>query len=356
VREPESSIQGRLSPFVSILMPVRNEAAFIKRSLGAVVSQDYPADRFEVLVADGRSTDDTRAIIAGLNNKSVKIIDNPGGIVATGLNAALQHARGEIIVRVDGHCEIAPDYVSRCVHHLLAHRLEAVGGSVETIGESYSARVIAAAMSSPFGVGGSAFRIAGSRTQFTDTVPFPAYTRAVINRAGDFDEELVRNQDDEYNYRLRKLGVKILLAADVRSRYYSRATFTRLFSQYFQYGFWKVRVMQKHPLQMRWRQLMPSLFIALMLFASMLAIRLTPVSYAVAAALAAYLLASFAGAVLSARQNGWALLPALPLAFGILHLAYGLGFLTGLLRFCNRWGQRQECPVVAAAMSQNQQI
>src|SRR5439155_7654973 len=129
-----------------------------------------------------------------------------------------------------------------CVSHLVDDELEAVGGPAETIGESYIARVIAAAMSSRFGVGGSAFRVHESTTQFTDTVAFPAYTRAAIDRAGPFDEELVRNQDDEYNYRLRKLGVKILLASDVRSRYYSRATLQRLASQYFQYGFWKVRV------------------------------------------------------------------------------------------------------------------
>src|SRR4030095_7407833 len=162
--------------------------------------------------------------------------------VATGLNGALREARGEIVVRVDGHCEVAPDYLRCCVSHLVHDGVEAVGGPLETIGESVIARAIATAMSFRFGVGGSAFRVVKSGTQFTDTVAFPAYTRAVIDRAGPFDEELVRNQDDEYNYRLRKLGVKILLAADVRSRYYSRATLRKLGSQYFQYGYWKVRV------------------------------------------------------------------------------------------------------------------
>ncbi len=136
-----------------------------------------------------------------------------------------------------------------------------VGGPLETVGESLTARAIAAAMSSRFGVGGSAFRLADSETQFTDTVAFPAYQRAVIDAAGPFDEELVRNQDDEYNYRLRKLGVKILLARDVRSQYFSRATLTKLWSQYFQYGYWKVRVMQKHPRQMQLRQFVPPLFV-----------------------------------------------------------------------------------------------
>jgi hypothetical protein len=223
------------------------------------------------------------------------------------------------------------------VSHLTNEKVEAVGGPVETIGESYIARVIAAAMSSRFGVGGSAFRVANSKTQFTDTVAFPAYMRAVIDRAGPFDEELVRNQDDEYNYRLRKLGVKILLASDVGSRYYSRATLPRLSSQYFQYGYWKVRVMQKHPRQMRLRQFAPPLFVAAMLVALLLLPILPAAGYVLGFIAAAYAAAVIAASILSAGKNGWQLLPLLPIAFAILHLAYGSGFLIGLLKFWNRW-------------------
>ena len=324
-------------------MPVRNEAAFIERSVGSVLAQDYPHDRMEILIADGMSQDATRQIITGLQHQrtKIKIIDNPGKIVATGLNAALRQAKGEIIVRVDGHCEIASNYVSRCVSHLMNDKVEAVGGPVETIGESYIARVIAAAMSSRFGVGGSAFRVTDSQTQFTDTVAFPGYTRAVIDRAGPFDEELVRNQDDEYNYRLRKLGVKILLASDVSSRYYSRATLLRLGSQYFQYGHWKVRVMQKHPRQMRLRQFAPPLFVAALLVALVLLPIFPVTAYLLGSIATVYAVAVLSASILSARNNGWKLMPLLPIAFAILHLAYGLGFLIGLLRFWNRWGEAE---------------
>jgi succinoglycan biosynthesis protein ExoA len=332
-------------------MPVRNEASFIERSVGSVLSQDYPPERMEILIADGISSDATRQIISGLQQQhgNIKIVDNPGKIVATGLNAALRQAKGEIIVRVDGHCEIAPNYIRRCVSHLVNDKVEAVGGPVETIGESYIARVIAAAMSSRFGVGGSAFRVATSETQFTDTVAFPAYTRAVIDRGGPFDEELVRNQDDEYNYRLRKLGVKILLASDVASRYYSRATLPRLGSQYFQYGYWKVRVMQKHPRQMRLRQFAPPLFVAALLVALLLLPILPAAAYLLGFIAGAYSAAVIAAAILSAGKNGWQLLPLLPIAFAILHLAYGSGFLIGLLRFWNRWraGESQLQPRAA---------
>ena len=330
-------------PFVSVVMPVRNEAAFIERSVGSVLAQDYPSDRMEILIADGMSQDGTTAIIRSLEEKdsAVKTVDNPGKIVATGLNASLRRARGEVIVRVDGHCEIEKDYVSRCVSHLLNDEVEAVGGPLETIGESYVARVIAAAMSSRFGVGGSAFRLANSQTQFTDTVAFPAYTRRVIDRAGPFDEELVRNQDDEYNYRLRKLGVKILLAADVRSRYYSRATLPKLWRQYFQYGYWKVRVLQKHPRQMQVRQFAPPLFVATLVMAALLTLLLPTAGYPLAVIAAVYSLTALGASIGSARRNGWKLLPLLPIAFAVLHLSYGFGFLIGLLKFWNRWGETE---------------
>jgi cellulose synthase/poly-beta-1,6-N-acetylglucosamine synthase-like glycosyltransferase len=327
-------------PFVSVIMPVRNEASFIERGLGAVFSQDYPADRLEVLVADGMSTDATREIVRSLQNghPQVRLIDNLGRIVPTGLNAAMAQARGDIIVRVDGHCEIAPDYVRRCVDHLLHDGVDGVGGPLETIGDTLLAKAIATAMSSTFGVGGSAFRTVSNKTMLADTVAFPAYTRRIMDKAGGFDEELVRNQDDEYNYRLRKLGGKILLAANVQARYYSRTSLRSLWRQYFQYGYWKVRVLQKHPRQMQPRQFVPPLFVAALLFTLLL----TPISPIAAclfglAIVGSYLVVNLAASVLAARQTKWRLLPHLPIIFTVLHLSYGLGFLTGLVSFWNRW-------------------
>ena len=250
-------------PLVSVVMPVRNEERFILHSVGAVLSQDYSAYRMEVLIADGMSTDGTRDILEQLaaRDPRLRIIDNPGRIVATGLNASIATARGDIIIRVDGHCEVAPDYVRRCVNHILEDDVDGVGGYVETIGQTYMARVIARAMSSTFGVGGVAFRTGGGRSLLADTIPFPAFRRDAMERAGQYDEEFIRNQDDEYNYRLRKLGAKLLLAADVRSRYFSRSTLRSLWRQYYEYGFWKVRVLQKHPHQMSARQFVPAAFL-----------------------------------------------------------------------------------------------
>src|SRR4030095_10949837 len=199
----------------------RNEAGFIQRSVAAVLAQDYPRNRLEIIIADGLSNDGTREAVKAvqLENPSVSLIDNPGKIVSTGLNAALRVAKGEIIIRVDGHCEIARDYVSRCVSHLTDPQVDCVGGPLETVGETYAARAIAAAMSSSFGVGGSAFRVGTKEAKFVDTVAFPGLRRETIQSAGHFDEELVRNQDDEYSYRVRKLGGRVLLAPDIQSRY-----------------------------------------------------------------------------------------------------------------------------------------
>jgi glycosyltransferase involved in cell wall biosynthesis len=329
-------------PFVSVLMPVRNEESFIARSVTSVVVQDYPRDRLEILVADGRSTDRTAPIVASLaaDEPRIRLIDNPEGIVATGLNRAMREAKGSIIVRVDGHCEIAPDYVRRCAAYLQDDTIGAVGGPLETIGETARARAIAAAMSSWFGVGGSAFRTVRDRTLLTDTVAFPGFRREVMDRAGEFDEELVRNQDDEYNYRLRKMGTHVLLAADVRARYYSRSSFSSLWRQYLQYGYWKVRVMQKHPRQMQPRQFAPLVFVVALASTAILATVVPRLWWTAASIAAAYAVVSVAAAFKVQRQQRveawWLLIPA----FAVLHVSYGVGMLIGLARFRNRWRAR----------------
>jgi succinoglycan biosynthesis protein ExoA len=328
-------------PRVSVVMPVRNEAGFIRRGLQAVLAQDYPAGLLEVIVADGRSDDGTREIVSGIARRDPRVVllDNAGRIVATGLNQALEVATGDVIVRVDGHCEIAPDYVRRCVEHLAQEDVEGVGGPLETVGHTATARAIAAAMSSRFGVGDSAFRTVKGRSQLVDTIAFPAYPRRVLERAGPFDAELVRNQDDEYNYRIRKMGGRLLLAADVRSRYYSRSTFASLWRQYFEYGYWKVRVLQKHPRQMRARQFVPPAFV-LALAGAALAAPWRIGQLGAAALIGTYLAANAAAALaVAVRHRRPLLAPPISAAFAVLHVSYGVGFIAGLVRFRNRWSE-----------------
>jgi len=325
-------------PHATIIMAVHNEASYISRTLRSVIEQEYPRDRLEIIVADGLSTDRTREIVRSFqtNNPNINLVDNPGRIVATGLNAAIRQAKGEIIIRVDGHCEIAPDYVWHCVQQLQQNDADAVGGPTETIGESFLAQVIAIAMSTFFGVGDSAFRTVKNRKMLVDTVAFPAYKRETIEKAGLFDEELVRDQDDEYNYRLRRLGGKILLSPDIRSRYYSRSSLNALFHQYFQYGYWKVRVLQKHTRYMRLRQFVPSAFLVALLGSVVLSFLVPFGQKLLALVIGGYLLSNLTSSVWNAKRHGWGYLLLLPITYATLHLSYGFGFLLGLIKFANR--------------------
>jgi succinoglycan biosynthesis protein ExoA len=336
--EPRDTAPGGGLPFVSVIMPVRNEADFVAESLGAVLAQDYPHDHLEVLVTDGMSTDRTSEMVrqaaAGCPTIAVTLFDNPRGIVPTGLNIAIRHAKGDVIVRVDGHCKIARDYVSRCIHHLRESNVEGVGGPIHTIATTPVGQAIAGAMSSRFGVGPSTFRTVTDRTLLADTVAFPAYTRAALALAGPFDEELVRNQDDEYNWRLRKLGGRLLLAADVKSDYYSRGSLRSLCRQYFQYGFYKVRVIRKHPAQMHVRQLVPPAFVLALLVAPVAASVSQVARVASLILLGSYAAATIVAAGAIAARDGWRQTPALLAAFPALHVSYGLGFLAGVARAC----------------------
>lgn len=328
---------------VSILMPVRNEAGFIQRSLGAVLAQNYPAECMEILVADGMSTDGTRAIVEQLAKKypnvSLKILDNPGKIVSTGLNIALRHARGGIIIRVDGHTIIAPDYVRQCVETLRRTNADNVGGRMNAIGNTPFGKAIALGTSAPFGIGGGRFHYS-DREEWVDTVYMGAWSRRVFERIGLFDEELVRDQDDEINYRLRKHGGRILLSPAIRSQYAVRSAPSSVWRQYYQYGFYKVRVLQKHPLQMRPRQFAPLLLVTAFLAGPSLAFFFSWGLWLLVFVAGSYLLANLVASILVAQRHGWQYLSKLPLVFSILHFSYGLGFLAGLIKFANRWKDR----------------
>ncbi len=327
-------------PHVSIIMPIRNEAAYIERSLGAVLAQDYPPPLIEVIIADGRSTDDTRAKIAQTarlhSGFKIEIVDNPDGYMPMGFNRALRRSRGELIIMLGGHTEIAPDYVSQCVRVLQETTASCVGGALETVATGWVSQAIAIALSSPFGVGGVAFRIPPNKVQEVDTSVFAAYRREVFQQIGGLDEEMIRNQDDEFNYRLRSKGGRILFSPDIRSRYHSRADLSSLWRQYYQYGLYKVRVLQKHPRQMNLRQFAPPAFMLALVGSA--GIALDPGLRPLAAAIPLlYLTANLLAAIRTASKRGWKYFLLLPIVFACLHISYGLGFLVGFGKFWNRW-------------------
>ncbi|MCM3874267.1 MAG: methyltransferase domain-containing protein [Pyrinomonadaceae bacterium] len=304
-----------------------------------MLSQDYRPDCLEVLIADGLSDDSTRKIVAEISQSDprVRLIDNPARLMATGFNTAFSQARGDVILMLGGHAEMSKSYVSRCVGILEEKRAECVGGVVETVGETKVGKAIALAMSSSFGVGGVDFRVGTAKEKYVDTVAFGAYSREIIDRAGLLDERFVRNQDDEYNYRIRKLGARILLAPDINCRYQSRASLKALWRQYLAYGCWKVRVMQRHPQQMRPRHFIPMMFVSAMLLSLGIALFSAVGLWLFCLIAGSYLLANLAASVSSARSHNRHLMPLLPVAFAVLHFSYGFGFLMGAIRFWPYW-------------------
>ncbi|HWO93560.1 MAG TPA: glycosyltransferase family 2 protein, partial [Dehalococcoidia bacterium] len=211
-------------PFVSVVVPLRNEGEHIGRCLDALQRQDYPAHMLEVIAVDGVSTDDTRDVVRSRlpgTRIPIRLLGNPGVTAARGLNIGIREANGGVIIILGGHSEVALDFVSRSVDALWRSEADVVGGRIESVARGAAGEAIAIAMSSPFGVGDARFRTSDS-PGFVDTVAFGAYRREVFDRIGLFDEDLERNVDDEFNYRLREAGGHIYLNPAIRSRYYTR--------------------------------------------------------------------------------------------------------------------------------------
>lgn len=315
---------------VSVVLPVRNEERHLETCLDSVRAQDFSGP-MEILVADGRSDDATRDIVRRVASEDprVRLVDNPGKIVPTAMNAAIREARGEYIVRVDGHATIPPGYVSTILDRFATVKADCVGGKMVARGEGLLGEVIAATTSHPFGVGGSVFHYGASPCE-TDTVYLGAYRKETLERIGMYDERFVRNQDDELNYRLRSRGGSVWFDPAIEAFYVNRSTLRKLFSQYRQYGYWKVHMYRKHPGLFNARHAVPALFVAACaapwLFVPWFG------TVAVAAGLTvplAHLLTGTAFA-LTARWKGRvrALAPAV---FLTLHAAYGVGTWQGIV-------------------------
>ncbi len=340
------------SPLVSVVIPMRNEAAQIRACIDSVLAQDYPAERLEVIVVDGDSDDDSAAVLHSYGQR-LQVLRNPLRIVPSAMNIGIRAARGDIVARVDAHTVLAPDYIRVGVEMLQRTGAQNVGGPMHAVGGGRTANAIALAMASRFGIG--AYFHFATEDREVDTVYMGMYPRAVFERIGLFDEELVRNQDDELNYRLRKQGGAIFLTTRMRSKYQNRQRFGTLARQFFQYGWWKVRVLQKHPRQMSPRQFVPPLFVGALCVSAMLAPWSPAAAWVCGATLAAYAAAVTVAAATVARQRGWELFRPLVAAFATMHCCWGGGFLLGAVRFTFRWfaGEPQPPRLQAAVASRS---
>jgi len=331
---------------VSVVCPVRNEERYIEACLTSLTTQTYDSARTEILVVDGMSDDATREIVRTFERQhsNVRLVDNPERIVAAGLNRGVRESRGRYILRMDGHAKAAPDYVAECVRALEENDVACVGGPIITSDSTSTGKAISLAMSSSFGVGNSRFRTSVDKECFVDTLAFPAFPREVFDRHGLFDPELVRCQDDEFNFRLRKAGGKILLTPKIHSWYYPRAQFAKLWRQYFGYGYFKVRVLQKHFWMMQPRHFVPAAFVALLIGLLVLSFVSGLSLAALLAIVGLYAGTSLVAAVAAKRRAPEVALVKVLLSFYILHFAYGTGFLWGLVRFAPRWFRREVRP------------
>ncbi len=327
-------------PLVSIIVPCYNEQNTICLLLEAIAAQTYPIADLEVILADGGSQDETVRRITDFAQShpklKIQLINNPRRIIPAALNCAIRASRGEYIIRLDAHSIPSKDYVQRCVTELQNGIAENVGGvwEIRPGNSALLASAIACAAAHPFGVGDARYRYS-DRAEYVDTVPFGAFRRDVFTRFGLFDETLPTNEDYEFNARIRQQGGKIWLNPAIRSTYFARASWGALARQYWRYGYWKLRMLQRYPQTLRWRQALPPFFL-LSLFLWAIALILPFARFWAAALLGLEIIAYFgiliAGSFKVARQKQQpALLILVPISIAVMHLSWGAGFWWSLL-------------------------
>lgn len=319
------------TPFVSIILPCRNERNTIAQCLDSILASDYPSERFELLVVDGMSDDGTREVLRNHAPRGVRLIDNPRRIVPVALNLGIAAARGEIIIRMDAHTRYAADYVRQCVEVLQETGATNVGGAARTEAHGFLQQAISLAYHSPFSAGGARFHNIEYEGPI-DTVPYGCWRKATLVELGMFDEELVRNQDDELNLRITRGGGQVWQSARIKSWYQTRASLRALFRQYAQYGYWKVRVIQKRRLPASVRHLVPGLFVGSLLALAALSLFSRAALWLFLLEAGLYVTANLAASLVTCRGR-WKFLPVMPVVFAAYHFGYGWGFLRGLIDF-----------------------
>ena len=320
---------------VSIICPTYNEEKYIAQCIESVLVQDYPQADLEILFVDGMSNDRTREIIAQYAQQYdyIRLIDNPEKIVPYAMNRGIEASKGDIIIRLDAHAIYPHNYFSELVKGLNQHQADNVGAQCCTLpaNNSAKAKAIAAALSSPLGVGNSMFRIGVKEDVEADTVPFGCFRRAIFDKVGMYNLDLVRNQDDELNARIIQHGGKIVLLAGITINYYARDTFSKLYRMYYQYGLYKPLVNKKLGSPATIRQLIPPLFVVGLVLGLLLSLCLPYLWIAYTLVIGLYLLAGLIQGAQQARKHRKAILLLLmPWAILTLHVSYGIGYWVGL--------------------------
>lgn len=317
---------------VSVVMPVYNEEKYIEKCVDSLLLQDYPVDKMEWIFVDGCSKDKTVEILKRYQEKYpslIKIYNNPNKIVPFAMNIGIAASKGKYIVRLDAHADYAVDYISKCIYYLDNTDAENVGGVAETKANGFMGNAIAKMLSSKFGVGNSQFRTNGE-SGYVDTVPFGAFRREVFSKYGGYDERLVRNQDNEMNFRIRKNGGKIYLSNDIRLSYYCRDSIQGIATMARKNGMWNIITMKLCPGSMGLRHFIPFLFVLSVLGLGILSFAHPLFAVLLGAEMFLYLLldALFSAKQASSVKEFFALL----ILFPIFHVAYGCGSMVGITK------------------------
>jgi succinoglycan biosynthesis protein ExoA len=322
-----------MRPIVSVIVPCYNEEHTIGLLLDAILQQSFPLDDLEVIIADGLSTDGTREVIKRFSRNhptlNIRIVDNIKRIIPSAINVALDHAQGEVIIRLDAHSIPNTNYIRRCLEVLEERGAANVGGvwEIKPAADKWTARAIAVAASHPLGAGDARYRFGGEEGE-VETVPFGAFRKTWIDRVGRFDETLLTNEDYEYNYRIKQSGGLVWYDPSIRSIYFARSDLRSLAKQYLRYGYWKAVMLSRNPASLRWRQAIPVVFVLGILVFGVLAIWFSWSRISLGAYLGIYLVVTIiAGTIEAIRNKDLSLVLGFPLALWTMHLSWGTAFL-----------------------------
>lgn len=319
---------------ISIIIPAYNEEKFIADCLKSVYNQDYPKDKMEVIVVDGHSTDKTAEIVRH-EFPEVILLENPDKIVPISMNMGIKKARGDYIVPLGAHAEYPTNYISDLIKYAKKYNTDNIGGNLitETKAKTLKSWAIKKALSHKFGVGNSAFRIGATKPQIVDTVPFGCFKRDVFDQFGLYDERLERNQDIEFNKRIKRGGGKILLVPEITCTYFARDTFSGLFNNNYKNGYWNILTVYytKNFSSLSTRHFVPSVFVLSLILPFLLALININFLWLSVLSSSIYLLALLWVCFAITWRKPWRIIYLLP-SFFLLHISYGIGSLAGIIK------------------------
>ena len=316
---------------VSFVIPMYNEERYIENCLISLIKQSYPKDKYEIIIVDGNSEDNSRKIVEKIKKECqiIKIFTNTEKVTPISFNIGIRNSLGDIIIFGGAHAVYDKDYIRECVKLLMTTDVENVGGIQNAVGQGYISSAIAYAMKSPFGVGNAYYHFT-KKERYVDSVWGGAFRKETLVKLGGFNEKYVKMQDYELNYRLRSIGGKILVSPKIKCKYFVRDSLKKFAKQYFIYGAWKVKGIVEHPDLLAIRHLVPPCFV----IALTISIFILPFNLMIGLVIPiSYIVLNFLFSITISIREGLKYFFILPIIFFLMNFSWGLGFLCGLKKF-----------------------